>query len=160
MAYNLYPNNYPISGWYSQFYQPVQPPMQIPAQNPQQTQQTSAHSAPVQGGFVRVQSEQEARAYPVAPGNSITFIDENAPYCYTKSMDLSQLDRPKFDKYRLVKEEDAPERPQETPQTTQAAGGSNDTSYALKSDLDKLWAELEAVKRRMEGVTHDAESAD
>ena len=44
--------------------------------------------------------------YPVAPGNSVTFINENEPYCYTKSVDLSQLDRPKFDKYRLVKEED------------------------------------------------------
>lgn len=82
-------------------YYPYQPNYFAPQyQQPQQTQQTA------QSGFVRVQSENEARMYPVAPGNSITFIDENGPYCYVKTMDISQLDRPKFEKYRLVKEDE------------------------------------------------------
>jgi hypothetical protein len=50
----------------------------------------------------------EARNYPVAPGNSVMFRDETGPYIYSKSMGYSQLDTPRFDKYRLVKEEDAP----------------------------------------------------
>lgn len=36
-----------------------------------------------QNGIITVRSIDEARMYPVAPGNSITFRDENAPYIYT-----------------------------------------------------------------------------
>jgi hypothetical protein len=46
------------------------------------------------GGFIPVQNENEARMYRLAPGTSATFIDENAPYCYTKTEGVSQLDRP------------------------------------------------------------------
>lgn len=123
-----------------------------PVQQPGTQQYTHNTPAPVQGGFVRVQSEQEARAYPVAPGSSITFIDESRPYCYTKSVDMSQLDRPKFERYRLVKEEEAPdsrhERPQDAQQTTQAPEGENYPAYALKSELDALRGRLEALERK------------
>ena len=50
------------------------------------------------GGFVTVRSEAEARAYPVAPGTSVTFKNESAPYCYTKTMGFSQFDKPIFEK--------------------------------------------------------------
>jgi hypothetical protein len=60
---------------------------------------------PTQNSFVTVRGENEARSYPIAPGNSITFKDETAPYIYTKTMGFSQLDRPVFEKYRLTKEE-------------------------------------------------------
>jgi hypothetical protein len=71
-------------------------PYQLPFQQ-QQTQQT---------GLISVRSELEARNYPIAPGNSVTFKDETAPYVYTKTMGFSQLDMPVFEKYRLVKEEE------------------------------------------------------
>lgn len=108
---------------FNNFYPAYQPnyygpnPYTVPQPVPQMPQT----QAPQQRGFVRVQSEQEARTYPVAPGNSVTFIDENAPYCYTKTMDISQLDRPKFERYRLVKEEDesTPEAPKVAPVTRQ-----------------------------------------
>lgn len=195
MAYYGYPQINPaLQNWYGQFYQPVQPPMQnpvpqaVPQTMPQQVQptpmsgasqqQAPAGPAPVQGGFVRVQSEQEARAYPVAPGNSITFIDESRPYCYTKSVDMSQLDRPKFDRYRLVKEEDAPAtsaqdapvRLENGPQAHDAPGVGKLSDYALKTDLGPLWAEIEVLKRRIEttkaksakkeGVRDDGEPSD
>lgn len=86
-------------------YYPYQPNYFAAPYQQQQPQQTN------QSGFVRVQNENEARMYPVAPGNSITFIDENGPYCYVKTMDISQLDRPKFEKYRLVKEEQVKDAP-------------------------------------------------
>lgn len=85
-------------------YYPYQPNYFAP-QYQQPQQQTN------QNGFVRVQSENEARMYPVAPGNSVTFIDETGPYCYVKTMDISQLDRPKFEKYRLVKEDQVKDTP-------------------------------------------------
>ena len=92
--------------------------------------------------FVSVRSELEARNYPVGYGNSVTFKDENAPYVYTKTMGFSQLDTPKFEKYKLVKEE--PQAAQIEPlQSTQ----DNLHSYAEKSDLDAVWSEIEAIKK-------------
>ena len=84
------------------------------------------------GGFISVQSEEEARAWSVAPGNSITFKDENAPYCYTKTMGFSQFDRPKFEKFRLIKEEE----PDETP----ASVGVNyeEKIGEIKTEIGKL----------------------
>lgn len=78
--------------------------------------------------LVAVRSEAEARNYPIAPGNSITFKDETAPFVYTKTMSVSPLEQPKFDKYRLVKEEAEPE--------------PEPRSYATLDDLSKLAEEL------------------
>lgn len=126
MAYNYFPTNYqPYTPYQTQFQAPQAPPVT------QQVQQS-------QSGFIRVQSENEARMYPVAPGNSVAFIDENRPYCYTKTVDQSQLDRPKFEKYRLVKEEDTPNI-----QPTLIV------EYAAKTDLEPIWAEINALKEKL-----------
>ena len=84
-------------------------PYYYPTQyNAYPTQMNVAPTQQVQNNvLVRVQNENEARMYPVAPGASVIFTDENAPYIYTKSVNMSQLDRPIFDKYRLVKEDPA-----------------------------------------------------
>lgn len=113
----------------------------------QQQPQTQQMQQPTiqQSGFVLVPSEQEARNYPVAPGNSITFKDERAPYCYVKTMGFNQLDPPTFERYRLVKE-DSPVMAQNTPGTQESADGSKHTDYALKSDLDAIWGELDALR--------------
>lgn len=126
---------------YNSFYQPFQPVnygqqfqgYNAPPMNQQAFQQAQNTQQPTiqNGGFVSVRSEIEARNYPVAPGNSVTFIDENAPYCYTKTMGFSQLDRPRFEKFRLVKEE-------ETAQPTQASTDVQKVDYALKSELQSL----------------------
>lgn len=117
MAYNYYPTYQPYFNY----------PMQ--QQAPQQAQQPVQQST-----FVLVRSEQEARSYPVAPGNSVTFKDESQPFCYVKTMGFNQLDRPVFEKYRLVKE-DAPE-----PEAV---------SYASKDDVEAIWAEVNAIKEKM-----------
>lgn len=119
-------------------------------QQAQQNQPVQQMQQPAiqQSGFVLVPSEQEARNYPVAPGNSVTFKDENAPYCYVKTMGFNQLDRPTFERYRLVKEE----MPSETAGTRTSAdstGGSKDTAYALKSDLGAIWGEIDAIKEKL-----------
>lgn len=145
--------------------QQVAPQAVPPVQQPSTQQYTHNTPAPVQGGFVRVQSEQEARAYPVAPGSSITFIDESRPYCYTKSVDMSQLDRPKFDKYRLVKEEGTPTpsssdssvRHENGPHDTQAQEGNSTPPYALKSEVERLWAELGALRQSLREQSRRAE---
>ena len=96
-----------------------------------------------QVGFVRVQNENEARLYPVPAGQSITFIDENLPYCYVKSVDMSQLDRPKFERYKLVKEETVNSMPE----------AEKAPEYALKCDVDALTAKIEELRTEIDGLT-------
>lgn len=132
------PNYY--NPYYPQgYYQPQQQQMQTPAPTAPQIQN---------GGFVSVRNEAEARNYPVAPGNSITFKDETAPYVYTKTMGFSQLDRPVFDKYRLVKEE----TPVETHETRQndvlELDPINTTIDALKAEIEAIWSEIETIKKK------------
>jgi hypothetical protein len=90
------------------------------------------------GGFVSVRGEAEARNYPVAPGNSVLFRDETSPYIYSKTMGYSQLDTPRFDKYRLVKEEDAPVSACEPHTEVLNDKTDNLPTYALKSEFDAL----------------------
>lgn len=154
MAYN---NGFPMN--YQYYQQPVmqQPqqmftPQQVVPQQMQQVQQPQQYPV-TQSGFVRVRNENEARMYPVAPGNSVTFIDENNPYAYTKTVNMGQLDRPIFEKYRLVKEDDtapveATQKPGET--TTMDLSG-----YATKADVAAFRGELEAFKNDIETFRGD-----
>ncbi len=117
-----YPNNF-----YPQFY----------SQNPQPQANNN-------NGLVPVPSEQFARTYPVAYGQSVSFRDENAPYLYTKTMGFSQLDTPRFEKYRLVKEDT--ETPSKAPQTEETTNSSYET---LKSEIEALRGEIEAIKKEI-----------
>lgn len=113
---------------------------------PQQYQQNNQQMAGTQmslpqqqfGGFVSVRNEMEARNYPVAPGNSVMFRDETGPYIYSKSMGYSQLDTPRFDKYRLVKEENTSVSTSESHTYTLNDKMDNLPTYALKSEFDAL----------------------
>lgn len=97
------------------------------------------------GGFVSVRSELEARNYPVAYGNSITFKDETAPYVYTKTMGFSQLDRPVFEKFKLVRE-DAQE-PNFEAETKKVDNSSIDK---VKDEIKAIWNEIDALKKGVE----------
>lgn len=155
MAYgNYFPVTYQPN-YYGQpnpYYQQMQNPAMMQQnqqmQNAQQQSQQIQQPTIQQSGFVLVQSEQEARAYPVAPGNSITFKDESQPYCYVKTMGFNQLDRPTFERYRLVKE-DSPITAQNATTSADSAGESKDTTYALKSDLGTIWSEIDAIKEKL-----------
>lgn len=86
------------------------------------------------GGLVSVRNINEARNYPVAPGNSVTFKDENSPYIYTKTMGFSQLDRPIFEVFRLTKEE-----------TTHEAKPDD-----YRQEIDNIKAEVERLRKIIE----------
>ena len=143
-----YGNYFPVT-YQPNYYGNPYPPQMI-QQPQQQTQpvQRMAQPAIQQSGFVLVQSEQEARAYPVAPGNSITFKDESQPYCYVKTMGFNQLARPTFERYRLVKE-DSPVTAQNAPTNADSVEGNKNTAYALKSDLGAIWSEIDAIKEKL-----------
>lgn len=98
-----------------------------------------------QTGFVTVRTEDDARNYPVAPGNSITFMSENAPFVYTKTMGFNQLDRPVFKKYRLV-EENSAQIQAETEKAT------NTSSEDLKAEYEQIWSEIEQIKKDIKSM--------
>lgn len=109
----------------------------VPQQNQQQVQN---------GGFVNVRSETEARNYPVALGNVVTFKDETAPYIYTKTMGFSPLDIPRFEIYKQV-----PDPTQEQQPTEQNAGSTEMESVRnemnnMKQEISALWQSLDELK--------------
>lgn len=63
-------------------------------------------------------------------------------------MGFNQLDRPTFERYRLVKE-DSPVTAQSSPTTEDSAESSKHTPYALKSDLDAIWGELDSLRGKL-----------
>lgn len=100
-------------------------------------------NAPVQqGGVIPVRSEADARNYPVAPGNSIVFKDENAPYIYVKTMGFSQFDSPSFEKYRLQKEEPSP---------------AQGDAYAMRSELAMLAAKINDIDAKLKAIKGGAD---
>jgi len=91
-------------------------------------------------GFIGVQSEQEARSFPVGPGESVTFRDESAPYIYTKTMGSSPLDRPIFEKFKLIREDDAPA----AEPIKELVDLSN---YVLKEDFEEIKTQIAEVRK-------------
>lgn len=137
--------NNPYPQFYPQFYQQYpQQQAQQPIQQPQQPivppiQQPNPQ--PISSGLISIPSEADARNYPVGYGQSVSFRDENAPYLYTKTMGFSQLEPPKFEKYKLIKESaDSPDKPLENNQTEKLP------SYAEKSDIEDVRAEIRSLK--------------
>ena len=132
MAYPYYPATY--NPGYNQYpsFQQMQQPQNQQIQN---------------GGLVSVRSEDEARNYPVAPGNSVTFKNESAPFVYTKTMGFSQLDRPVFERFRLVKED-----AENTPKTDDKKQDIDMSVYALKTDLAAILGEIDAIKATVDAM--------
>ena len=102
------------------------------------------------GGFVSVASEEDARRYPVAPGNSVTFKNENAPYVYTKTMGFSQLDRPLFEKFRLVKEEDNAVQNEE--KNLDSSSTSEPIKYLVQEDLTPLVKDIKNIQTKIKEI--------
>lgn len=141
-GYNYFPNYY--SGLYQPIPQPVPqiqvPVVQQPVQQPVQAQQPEIR----QNGFIRVKDEAEVDAYPIAPGNSVTFIHETEPFVFVKTLGFSQFDRPVKEKYRLVKE--TPEEPNKTVSGADKESVSPTSEYAKAADVAKLARDVEALR--------------
>lgn len=112
--------------------------------NPYQMQVQS----PQQSSFVHVQNERQAREWSVALGSSVTFIDDTAPYCYTKSMGVSQFEAPVFKKFRLV--EETAETAQEQPSPSQSIDISD---YITKAEFEPFKSQIEAIQIQLKELT-------
>lgn len=130
--------NYP----YQQIYYPTQTNAYPTQMNVNPTQQNVGQIQ--NGGFVSVPDENMVNTYPVAPGNCVTFKIEGKPIVMEKSMGFSQLESPKIERYRLVKEE-VEETPVEEVKTScmDEIHGRIDT---LESEIDKIRGEIDALK--------------
>lgn len=125
--------------------------------SPMQAQQIQPPASNV-GGFIPVQNENEARMYPIAPGTSATFIDENAPYCYTKTLGASQLDRPTFKRFRLVEEIDGTQNAVQGSQSAVKNEGIDLDAYALKADMDALAARIDELQDAYEKLSRKGDT--
>ena len=96
------------------------------------------------GGFVTVRNEEDARAYPLAHGTSITFRDETSPYIYTKTLGFSQMDSPVFEKYRLIKE--TPQMPQNEPKMERT---EDLPIYVTKAEFEALRDDVERLRKEL-----------
>lgn len=123
-------------------------------QNTPQMQQIMATSSIQSGNLISVRNEDEARMYPVAPGNSVTFKDENTSYIYTKTMGFSQLDRPIFERYKLIKE-DIPNMA--TPPEMEVKYVSRDEFTDVLNKISDLQDELIAIKSKSRSETQGGE---
>lgn len=130
------------------YYNPYQP--NFPVQTPYQNQMNVGPAQPTQpqiqnGGLVFAPSEAYARNYSVAPGNSVLFKDESAPYMYSKTMGFSQLDQPIFKRFRLIEEES--EGAAGIPEKEEIdIRPINKAIESLKDDVELIWAEIEDMK--------------
>lgn len=124
----MYPNNYP---------------QYLPNYQLQQPQQNTT------SGLVPVPNETVARNYPVQYGANVSFKDENAPYIYTKTMGFSPLETPKFEKFRLVKEEaDSVKNTALNNEDDNMSTNELKSLYeAVRSDVDKLKKEIFRLKK-------------
>lgn len=128
MAYN-YGNYYPtpMNNFSPQY---SQTPMNQMQMNNMQMQQPQSNNA----GFVWVQGEAAAKAYPVAAGNSVLLMDSEAPVLYMKSTDVSGRPLP-METYDLVKRENVVAQQPKQPQIDLS-------EYVKMSDLESKVKEL------------------
>ena len=142
MPYTPYQYQYP--NMYPQYQQPMSPlNQQI---NPNQLNQPLTQQMQ-NGGFISVSSEEEAFKWAVAPGNVMTFKVQGKPIVIEKSMGFSQLEEPKIEKYRLVKEDAA------------LADPVQDAEYATKACVDALKADVETLRKEVDNIRSRSQEA-
>lgn len=113
----------------------------VPMNQMQQSQQSQQTNQPAGNqGFVWVQGEAGAKAYPVAAGNSVLLMDSESPVLYMKSTDISGRPLP-IETYDLVKREEKPIIPQAPVQQVQQPQ-IDMSQYVTISDLEAKVEEL------------------
>ena len=133
-----------------QAYPFINPYQQMVGQLPVQNQVQQSPPQIQNGGFIMVKSIDEARNYPVAPGNSITFKNENAPYVYTKTLGFSQLDQPIFESFRLVKEDDTVFMQDNKKEDNDVRYLTFDEAQDIISDISNIKDEMNFLKQYIE----------
>ena len=142
MAYGNYT---PMGGYY-------QPPQQnfyaqtAPADMLAQYKMPYQQAAqPAQNGFIWVQGEEAAKAYLVAPGNTVTLWDSEKDVIYIKSADASGMPSMRILEYKDIADK-APQKPAEH-------ACSCGDKFVAKEDFEALRGEVERLTKRIEATT-------
>ena len=143
MAYYNAPYMQPYGGGYPNIY----------AQNPMQMQQPAQMTQPQpqnNNGILWVQGEAGAKAWAVAPGQSVTLMDSENPALYLKSADMSGV--PSMRIFDLVERTTKPSVP---PVTAPQIDLSN---YITRKEFDELKASLTTTSTaKKKAVEHNGE---
>lgn len=136
---------YPYYGSYMpNYYQPLQ-------NVGNQYQPTQQANQPMQAqsgaGIIWVQGEEAAKAYMVAPGNSVLLMDSEGTTFYLKSSDAQGMPMP----LRIF---DYTERTAQKP--AQAATASTE-EYVTRKEFDALAARLDALTAPKQGAKKPAQ---
>lgn len=136
----MQPYNYP----YQQIY-PYPTQMNVNPTQQNASQNVGQNVGMIQnGGFVSVPDENMVNTYPVAPGHCVTFKIEGKPIVMEKSMGFSQLESPRIERYRLVKEE-VEEVREEEPKAP-FMDDINDKIERLENEIDRIRGDVDALK--------------
>lgn len=98
------------------------------------------------GEYLIVPSEDVARNYYVAAGNSVVFICPPSQQFFIKKAGKSPIESPKFERYRLVREEDPPAQP------VAATAAGHGMAYATKADVDAIRNDMTLLKAQIDAV--------
>lgn len=145
MPYNPYfPSNYP----YQQNL-----PYQMPANNYQATNNSQSSN------LIHVQNENQARECVVALGSSMMFIDDNAPYIYTKTAGTSQLEPAVFKRFKII-EDDISQTAQEHQEQASVKTDINLSDYMSKAEFEPFKAILDDIQKKVKELTDNEQSAE
>lgn len=126
---------------YNYPYYPTQSNVYPTQMNALPTQQSVGQPQPQMqiqdGGFVTIPNADMVYNYPVAMGKCVTFKVEGKPIIIEKSMGFSQLDSPKIERYRLVKEEN---------EVFETSEDSTSELDKVKSDIKEIWGKLDEIE--------------
>lgn len=132
MAYN---NGFPAT-YQPMYYQPQYQP-QIPQQPAQQN-----------NGIIWVQGEAGAKSYLVAPNTTVQLWDSESQCIYLKSADASGMPSMKILDYTIRNQ-----TPVNAPVGASPAPTINTQDFALRTDLDALAGQINALRAEIDGMT-------
>lgn len=132
MAYN---NGFPAT------YQPMYYPQQFQPQIPQQPAQQN-------NGIIWVQGEAGAKSYLVAPNTTVQLWDSESQCIYLKSADASGMPSMKILDYTIRNQ-----TPANAPVGASPAPTINAQDFALRTDLDALAGQINALRAEIDSMT-------
>ena len=110
--------------------QPQPAPMPTYYDQPRYTNNQQQQQSPNGFAPVPVKSKEEALYWPTGPGTTMTFMRDDGNAVYIKTMGYNTAEAPKFDEYIKVEEK------------------KEEVNPDLRSEIDKLWGEINALKNR------------
>lgn len=155
-TYNPYTYK-PIPDYYNQYYQQPQMLNNPTSMNQMQSPQMQQQQQNQDGSFMvmRVATVKDAKEYPIAPGNGLTFFVEKEPYLCCKTLGNTGLEQPRFRKWKLIEEtEDGLEvSPEKSAPVAYVDKEEHEKEIgSLKEQIDKLTksvSEIQILKDRL-----------